>query len=410
MKDRILEWLRKLRYGAVPRDPTKYTLSFKENLGVGDLTIVDIGQTTSFELRKQLEQSILTYGKPFLSGGVLGTEGVLGAGGLLGTFSSSLFAGNVFIASASPATLMSIGGGVGSQVVGASGQIIAQAPFISAGSIITPVLAPVMLFTTFSSIVISLRLDRIQDTLEKLSEVLKKMLVRELIGDYAQVISARDRIEDIKAALEGNFLFTDEMKNRLSLVERDIGVLQLKYEFLSEGGVASILDAQLSLPNMHLFILSSVADIEIESLRLKLALQDNPNEIDRTQKRINTKIEGHREQFKNLLENDSLKIFQDKMREDVEKIKKKKAADEFLLKAKEFNNKKKNIAESKKIMENDLYKETRSTLEELQQQLDSYDSNTGKAYSVVCYREQRGKGELKAYYTKDLKLQQSKEE
>ena len=124
MKDRILEWLRKLRYGAVPRDPTKYTLSFKENLSVEDLTIVDIvdlGQTESFELRKQLEQSILTYGEPFLSGGVLGTEGVLGAGGLLGTFSSSLFAGNVFIASANPATLMSIGGGVGSQVVGAPG-------------------------------------------------------------------------------------------------------------------------------------------------------------------------------------------------------------------------------------------------------------------------------------------------
>ena len=235
------------------------------------------------------------------------------------------------------------------------------------------------------------------------------MLVRELIGDYAQVISARDRIEDIKAALEGNFLFTDEMKNRLSLVERDIGVLQLKYEFLSEGGVASILDAQLSLPNMHLFILSSVADIEIESLRLKLALQDNPNEIDRTLKRINTKIEGHREQFKNFLENDSLKIFQEKMREDVEKIKKNKV-DQFLLKTKDFNKKKKDIEESKKIMENDLYKETRSTLEELQQQFDSYDSDTGQDYSVVCYREQRGKGELKAYYTKDLKFQQSKEE
>ena len=260
-----------------------------------------------------------------------------------------------------------------------------------------------MLFTTFSSIVISLRLDRIQNTLEKLSEVLKKMLVRELIWDYAQVISARDRIEDIKAALEGNFLFTDEMKNRLSLVERDIGVLQLNYKFLSEGGVDSILDAQLYLPNKHLFILSSVADIEIESLRLKLALQDNPNEIDRTQKRIDTKIEGHREQFKNLLENDSLKIFQEKMREDVEKMEKNKV-DQFLLKAKEFNKKKKDIAEIKKIMESDLYKETRSTLEELQQQLDSYDSDTGQDYSVVCYREQGGKGELKAYYTKDYKV------
>ena len=74
------------------------------------------------------------------------------------TAASSLLASNVFLATANPATLMTIGTGVGSAVMGSSG-IIAQAPFVAASSALLPVVAPVMLFMTVSSAITCARLD-----------------------------------------------------------------------------------------------------------------------------------------------------------------------------------------------------------------------------------------------------------
>ena len=82
---------------------------------------------------------------------------------------SSLFAGNVFLATANPATLMTIGSGVGSAVMGPTG-IVATAPFVAASSALIPVVAPMMLFTTVSSVMMSARLDRVQKTLGRLEE------------------------------------------------------------------------------------------------------------------------------------------------------------------------------------------------------------------------------------------------
>ena len=112
------------------------------------LGIVDLGRNVSRDLRKQLDERMLSHGEPFGSGGVLGTSSLplLGAGS---TVLSSLSAGNVFLATANPTTLMQIGSGVGSAVMGPAG-IVMHAPFISASAAILPVVAPVMFFMTFS--------------------------------------------------------------------------------------------------------------------------------------------------------------------------------------------------------------------------------------------------------------------
>ena len=89
--------------------------------------------------------------------------------GVGSTAASSLMAGNVFLATANPATLMTIGSGVGSAVMGSTG-IVAQAPFIAAGSALMPVVTPVVLFTTVSSVVMCARLDRAQRTLGRLRQ------------------------------------------------------------------------------------------------------------------------------------------------------------------------------------------------------------------------------------------------
>ena len=92
---------------------------------------------------------------------------MLGAGSTAG---ASLLAGNVFLATANPATLMTIGAGGGSAVMGPTG-IVAAAPFVAARGGLMSVAAPVMLFTTVSSLMVSSRLERVQKTLGRLFEV-----------------------------------------------------------------------------------------------------------------------------------------------------------------------------------------------------------------------------------------------
>ena len=101
------------------------------------LAVIDFGPDLSRDLRRQIDKNILTRGKPFESGGMLDTAclPMMGAGSAA---TSALLAGNVFLATANPATLMQIGTGVGSAVVGPGG-IIAQAPFVAASSAILPV-------------------------------------------------------------------------------------------------------------------------------------------------------------------------------------------------------------------------------------------------------------------------------
>lgn len=76
------------------------------------LGVVDLGSAWSRDVRALINKNILTDGEPFRSGGVVGTA-CLPVLGTASTAASSLLAGNVFLASANPATLMAIGGGVG---------------------------------------------------------------------------------------------------------------------------------------------------------------------------------------------------------------------------------------------------------------------------------------------------------
>lgn len=81
------------------------------------------------------------------NGGVASPKTILS---LLGTGTGAIglagaASGQLFMATANPATLMSIGNGVGSAVMGASG-IVSQAPFLPVAGALMPVLAPIIAF------------------------------------------------------------------------------------------------------------------------------------------------------------------------------------------------------------------------------------------------------------------------
>ena len=148
----------------VPRDPVGQVLTYE---GHSKMALVDLGSDASDALRASWSTA-----RPFESGGVIESAWLLPLLGAGSTTASSLLAGNVFLATANPATLMTIGSGLGSAVMGAGG-IVAQAPFVAASSALIPVVAPVMLFTTVSSVVMGARLDRVQRSLGRLYEAVE---------------------------------------------------------------------------------------------------------------------------------------------------------------------------------------------------------------------------------------------
>ena len=126
------------------------------------LAMVDLGRDASKALRASWPTD-----QPPQSGGAIDSSWLLPMLGAGSTAASSLMAGSVFLATANPATLMTIGTGVGTAVMGPTG-IVAQAPFIAASSALIPVVAPLMFFTTVSSVMMCARLDRAQQALGRL--------------------------------------------------------------------------------------------------------------------------------------------------------------------------------------------------------------------------------------------------
>ena len=374
------------------RRPARHPVGGKRSIDEQEFSVIDLGRDVSRDLRSYIDKAIGIHGKPFETGGVLSPAffPIAGAGAGM---ASSLFAGNVFLATANPATLMQIGAGVGSAVMGPAG-VIAHAPFIAASGAIIPVVAPVLLFTAVSAMAICARLDRLQVSLERIESLVRQFLAQELAEDSALLVSAMQRLEDISAEFEGCGRFTEEMKIRLALAERDLNVLHHKYEILSGLEVDDQTGPELGVFRTKLFAMSSIADIRVDRLRFKLALQDNPEYFDRRFSAVNSKIALYEASFKYLSENTPLKQHQDELQKAVDGM-------GFLMKNVFAKHKfKKTMAE---------IEATAEKVKQIQDILSSpvdpkSDDSSEQQDLVVYYREQNGKGALKAYYTADLKL------
>lgn len=263
-----------------------------------ELALVDLGQDASNALRASW-----SYDQPFQSGGVVDSTWVLPTLGAGSTAASSLLAGNVFLATANPATLMTIGSGVGSAVVGPTG-IIAQAPFVAASSALMPVVAPVMLFTTVSSVMLCARLDRAQQTLGRLAEVVERIRALLDAEDYARFETAAEHIDEIRSEFEHARRFASDVPDRLSRVDHEVGVLRSKYGLLMTGAVDSEDSARMAVSDLNRFFLASLYDIQIDVLQLHLALQNDPDVVGFRLSRLRGKLERYGEDFRQVLEDD----------------------------------------------------------------------------------------------------------
>ena len=163
----------------------------------------------------------------------------------------------MFLATVNPQTLMTICTGVGSAVMGSTG-VVAQAPFVAASTALIPVVAPVLLFMTVSSVITGARLDRVQQALGALSKNLER--VRHLMEaeDYARFESAAEQIDEIGSQFEHSQRFTDGMKSGLVLAKRDVTLLRRKFGHLAIREIRSEHDAMVAVSDIDLFVLSSL--------------------------------------------------------------------------------------------------------------------------------------------------------
>lgn len=378
------------------KKPTGQIMTFEER----ELGVVDLGSAISRDIRVLMDTNVLTHGEPFESGGVLGTSclPILGTGSAI---ASSLFAGNVFLATANPATLMAMKGGVGSAVV-AGGQIVGQAPFIAASTAILPVVLPVMFFMTVSSMMMSVRFDRLQSSLDRLAGTITEMLKREVAEDYGEVLGAITRLQDISFEFDESRRFTDEMKIRLALVERDLSAVHQKYSILIGGRLSETSDTtavKLATTDQYLYALSGVASIYVDRQRLRLALQDNPDDLARSVGALNGKVRTTREGFRRLLKDNPIEKYQKELTHALNDMGwwERNIVGHGLRKSLE-----KKDAQTTNIRADHLT----TILLALQRWSDSMgeSNDEGLQQSVVYYRDGGGSGELKAYYTSDVRL------
>ena len=387
----------------VPQDPVGQILTHE---GYSKIALVDLGREASEALRASWSPA-----RPFPSAGVIDStwlQPLLGAGS---TAASSLLAGNVFMATVNPQTLMTIGTGVGSAVMGPAG-IVAQAPFVAASTALIPVVAPVMLFMIVGSAITGARLDRVQRALGTLSEDLTRVRYLLEVGAYAQIESVIEQLDEIASQFEHGQRFTEGMKIELVSARRDVTWLRRKFGHLAMREIRSKDDARVTVSDINLFVLSSLTDLRADALRLHLTLQDDPHYAERRQAVLRRKVELCANSFRTLLDHDPLRAFRDQLQQNLDELGRFEflpwglpdPAAQVIRTLGGGRSLKQQIRAIDTILDKDLTP-VRSRMQEWVSELES-SAEPALEESIVFYRERDGRRALKAYHTRDLRLQQ----
>ena len=373
----------------IPRNPIGQILTHQGH----SIALVDLGRDASDALRASWSTD-----QPFQSGGVVNSAWLLPMLGTGSTAVSSLIAGNVFLATANPATLMTIGSGVGSAVVGPTG-IVSQAPFVAASSALMPVLAPVMLFATVSSVMVCARLDRAQKTLGRLVEAVEH--IRRLLDaeDYARLETAAERIEEVQSEFEHARGFASDVPDKLSRVEHDVSLLRSKYGRLMIGNVDSEDAARSAVSHLNRFFVATVYDIQIDLLQLYLALQDDPDVVEFRLSRMREKIERYGKDFRQVLDADPVGAFHRKLKEDLAEGRWSRLPRGLRL---PFAGKRAAAVRSVRAIRRD-YTAGQGRIERWVEALKAV-TDESRRQSVVFYQESDGERALRAYHTGEVRV------
>lgn len=374
----------------VPRHPVAQVVKHEDN----PIALVDLGTDASEALRASWPA-----GRPLASATVIDSAWLLpmvSAGSLA---ASSLFAGNVFLATANPATLMTIGAGVGSAVM-QGGTIVAQAPFVAASGALLPVVAPVLLFATVSSLIMGARLDRVQRSLGDLSEAVEAIRRHLEAKDYARIDTAASLLDDIRHEFRHSRRFASDVPGKLSRIEHDVNKLRSEHQRLTTDPIQSEAQAAAAVLALNRFYLATLLDLELNLLQLYLALQNDPDVVESREARLRQKIERYDRDFQRTLDSDPVGALHRKLKGDL-------AASRwrFLPRGwrRPFGGELAATVRSVRAIRRD----SNAARARIDSWTETYAAatDTSREQCILFFREPEGERALRAYHTRDVRLQ-----
>lgn len=243
-----------------------------------------------------LKTGYLTTGNYLDDGKAISSHGVLSmvaAGSATGgTALSAAFSSTLFMATANPATLMTIGNGVGSAVMGAGG-IVAQAPFIAVASSL-PVVAPLMAMQAISTIMVMKQFDKMDRKLDAIKSTLDVAIARAEATHAGELAAASFVVDDVYRQYNAAGEFSTDMLIRLALAEHDVRRLTERFRYLVDGlqidNIDDIDDIQRANYDAHSAMLASFLDVRIAYLRVCVDMQENPKSLPSSVEQLKVKI------------------------------------------------------------------------------------------------------------------------
>ncbi|QDZ16288.1 hypothetical protein [Humibacter ginsenosidimutans] len=253
-----------------------------------------------------LQQGYLATGNYVSDAKAVSPQGAMSlgvAGAAAGaTALSAAFSSTLFMATANPATLMTIGNGVGSAVMGATG-IVSQAPFIAVASSL-PVVAPIMAIQALNTAVMMQQFKQVDRKLDAIKGTLDRAIARTEATYAGELLAASRIVDDVYAqyAVEGSFSI--DMLVRLALAERDTKALASRFQQLVQSrdmvAAADLDEVQQANYDAHSAMLSSFIELRIAYLRVCVDMQENPKSVSASTGRLKATIDDGIEYWQRL--------------------------------------------------------------------------------------------------------------
>lgn len=229
------------------------------------------------------------------------------------TAASAAIAPTLFMATANPATLMQLGSGVGSAVMGAGG-IVAQAPFIPVAASL-PVVAPLALMGVVNTAVTMRQFQAVNAKLDTIANSLTNLLVRVDITQIAGLIAASKTLGDITEEYGELGHFTPSMTARFAVAEQSLAAVARRQELLLLSAESRALETDTPIEDVIRDVnaagLAYITEVQVHALHVALALQECPALVTKRTQQLTECIAHTNDQWselKNLSERVKAKI------------------------------------------------------------------------------------------------------
>ncbi|AEF80597.1 hypothetical protein [Leadbettera azotonutricia] len=361
------------------------------------------------QIIEKLNGNLFTKGSYIENGGKISSKNILSMIGIgAGSLGASTVASTqLFMATANPATLMTIGNGVGSAVMEA-GRIVAQAPFIAATGAVIPVIAPLIAFQAISTIAIMSEFATINKKLDDIKAVIDRSIQRNEATEIGTIISAFNRLKDIEDQFSNSNQFTNEMLIRLYLLENSINPIFERYKYLYSSQkineTTTSDDLKFKKMDAYFAIMSSMLDMRIDLLRLKVTIQEDPSYMSESAIRFSEKIAFYNKLWGEIKDNsEEIKDISTKMSDTINQMSwwqknfsilgRREEREDLEKKSAEFGRESENF----KTMLNDDIKKAQELSDDMKKNLKSSKMN------LIYWKDENGEH---SYYTDDLLIGQ----